>query len=355
VNGTFNITDEDGNEVLLADTRDDMCYVLAKSDYGKTISFRWDGLLMSAEFDGSNARFWRNVKKLVNSEERLVLLNEGRFVSPDRALSKLTYQLARIKDMKILKEVCFQRGEDVIDVDLNEEKALAAIERTWGVANWRIVDGFGTPFPVNDLRDGTKYFPLKDGEVLQNRQVTRSFSTFTVNKVSDEVRFIVKCRNQTQHIWMKPFTWIKLIEVCKSIWGPGFYKWNDKDTKELHGRVLQVQKLPMKESASKIVHFKISYEDEPGKPMLMEVQSKCGIHEFELAKVLKCRLWGRDFYLDTRQDKNTKFDWEGKTFQVIWRIRGGMYKEDSRLESPNPLEELPPDRKFPISIVCDME
>jgi hypothetical protein len=220
VSGTVNITNEDGKEVYLQDTVDNLCYVLVKSDYGKIISFRWDGLLMNTEFDGSNPRFWRKVKKLVVPEEMLVLLNNGRIVSPKYAQSKITYQLARIRDKKILKEVQFQRGDEVIDVDLTEEKAMYAITQTWGIAKWRIVDGFGIPFPTNDLRDGTTYFPLKEGETLQNRKATRSCSKFTVNNVSDEVRFMIKCGNQVQHVWMKPFTRSKTIEVCKSIWGP---------------------------------------------------------------------------------------------------------------------------------------
>jgi hypothetical protein len=88
VNGRVNIVDEDGNEVYLENTEDDRCYTLEKSAYGKTISFRWDGPLMNAEYDGANARFWRNVKKLVNPKEMLVLLQDGRIVSPDRAQSK---------------------------------------------------------------------------------------------------------------------------------------------------------------------------------------------------------------------------------------------------------------------------
>jgi hypothetical protein len=56
---------------------------------------------MSVKFDGSNARFWRNVNKLVSPEEKLVLLDNGRFVPPDQTLSRVTYQLARIKDMNL--------------------------------------------------------------------------------------------------------------------------------------------------------------------------------------------------------------------------------------------------------------
>jgi hypothetical protein len=200
-----NIVNDEGNEVLLQDTEDDQCYNLARDAYGKTISFRWDGLLMNAEFDGTNARFWRNVKKLVNPEEKLVLLQNGRIVSPDRAQSKITYELARIKNDKILREVEFARGEEVIGVDLNEEDTLYAITQTWGVANWRIVDGFGTPFAANNLRDGTRYIALKDGEVLSHRNPSRSYSSFTVNKTSDEVRFIAKCGNKTERIRMLPY------------------------------------------------------------------------------------------------------------------------------------------------------
>jgi hypothetical protein len=138
---------------------------------------------------------------------------------------------------------------------------------------------------------------------------------------------------------MKPFSRSRLIDVCKSIWGPGYYKWEDKDTKDLQGRVLQVQKLPMKDSTGTIVHFKIRYADEPGKSTEMEVQSKCGVHTYELSKILRCRLWGRDYYLDTRGDEHVKSSWEGKTFQVTWRIRGGLYKEDTWLDGPNPLED----------------
>jgi hypothetical protein len=59
--------------------------------------------------------------------------------------------------MKILKELEIQRGEEVIQVDLTEEDAYTAIEQTWGVASWKIVDGFSTPFLLNDLRDGTRF------------------------------------------------------------------------------------------------------------------------------------------------------------------------------------------------------
>jgi hypothetical protein len=328
VNGRVNIVDDDGNEVYLADTEEDQCYTLEKSADGKTISFRWDGLLMNAEYDGANARFWRNVKKLVNPREMLVLLQNARIVSPDRALSKITYQLARIRNNQILREVQFCRGDDIIDVDLNEEDAYTAITKTWGVANWTIVDGFGTPFAANNLRDGTAYVALKEGEHLPKRNPTRSYSVFTVNKVSDEVRFIVKCGNQTRHVCMYPFSRRKLNDICTSIWGPGLYKWNDEDTKELQGRVLAVQKMPMKDSVSKIVHYKIAYEDEPGKPQEIEMQSKCGIQIYEIEKILQCRLYGRDLYLDTR-DSHSKIEWDGKTLKVGWRCRGGMYKDDT--------------------------
>jgi hypothetical protein len=160
------------------------------------------------------------VKKLVNSKETLCLLNDGRFVSPDSAVTKVIYQLVRVRSQKILKEVQFQREGDTIDVDLQEEDPLVAITQTWGVANWKIVDGFGTPFPSTDLRDGTLYIALKEGEALQNRAPARSYSCFTVNKVSDEVRFMIKCGNQVQHVCMKPFAAWKVMETCISIWGP---------------------------------------------------------------------------------------------------------------------------------------
>jgi hypothetical protein len=318
VNGRVNIVNDEGNEVFLKDTEDDQCYNLVKDAYGKTISFRWDGLLMNAEYDGTNARFWRNVKKLVNPPEKLVLLQNGRIVSPDKAQSKFTYQLARIKNDKILREVEFVRGEETIGVDLSEEDALQAITQTWGVANWRIVDGFGTPFATNNLRDGTRYIALKDGEILSKRDPNRSYSTFTVNKVSDEVRFIAKCGNQTERICMLPFSRNKLIEICKSIWGPGYYKWNEEDVKNLHGRTLSIQKLPMKDDGSKIISYKIAYADEPGKYQSIEMKSKCGVQVYDIEKILRCRLFGRDLYLETK-DPHSRSEWEGKTIRVGWR------------------------------------
>jgi hypothetical protein len=110
VNGMFIITDEEGNEVPLQDTVDTECYFLKKDPYARNITFRWDGLIMSARFDGTNARFWRNVRKLVDARE-LCLLNNGRFVSPDRAVSKVIYQLVRTENGKVLREVYISRGE----------------------------------------------------------------------------------------------------------------------------------------------------------------------------------------------------------------------------------------------------
>jgi hypothetical protein len=261
VNGTVNITDDEGNEVYLQDTVDTECYTLVKSDYGKNITFRLDGLIMEAAFDGMNSRFWSIVRKLVNAKEQLCLMNKGKIVSPDRALSKITYQLVRNRNGKTLQEVQFQRGEEIIDADLRKEEALSAIKDTWGEGNWKIVDRIGTPFPFTDLRDGTTYFALKEGELLQNRGQTRSFSHFTANKVSDEVRFMINCEKQVHQVCMKPFARWKLMETCKSIWGPGYYKWDDKDLKNLNCRVLHVQKRPAKPDPLPVINFKVRYED----------------------------------------------------------------------------------------------
>jgi hypothetical protein len=355
VNGTVNITDGKGNEVLLNDTWEDQCYTLVKADYDKCISYRWDGLLLCTKFDGSNARFWKKVKQVVNNPERLVLLNNGRQVSPDRALSRITYQLARMRNYKVLKEVEIRRGQDCIYVDLTEESAFEAVINTWGVADWRIVDSFGTPFADPDLRDGTSHFAIKVGERLEKRSAIRGFSKFTVDKTSDEVRFMIKCGNQIQHIWMQPFARWKLVEICQSIRGPGYYAWDDKEAKDLQGRVLHVQKKKRRPSSEKTVNFKVIYEDEPDKPIEMNMQSPCGKLVFDLSKTLRCRLWGRDFYLDTK-DLNVQEEWEGKSFRVIWRMRGGMYKDDSWMNSPNPLDEIIlAERKMELSIVCGEE
>jgi hypothetical protein len=192
-------------------------------------------------------------------------------------------------------------------VDLNEEEALYAITQTWGVANWKIVDGFGTPFPAGDLRDGTTYFALKEGEALANRKATRSYSKFTVNKVSDEMRFMIKCGNQIHHVWMKPVSRFKINEVCKTIWGPGYYKWNDEDTKELQGRVLHIQKSSSKKEGPTVLHFKISYEDEPGKPLLMDAQGQCGTQVYEFEKILRC-CPGTEWLTSTRNAVRFSFD-----------------------------------------------
>lgn len=239
----------------------------------------------------------------MKTQDRLVLLNDGRQVSPDRALSRITYQLARIENGKILREVDIQRGEDCIRVDLTNEDAYEAITKTWGIADWRIVDNTGTPFADRNLRDGTTYIAIKAGEVIGNKSAMRSFSKFTVNKYSDEIRFMIICGHQTQYVWMQPFSPCKVREVCKSTWGPGNYTWDGKELEGLHGRTLHVQKKQGRFSSEKMVNFKVTYVDEPGKPIEMKVQYPCGKLTYELEKTLRCRLWGRDFYLET-SDKN---------------------------------------------------
>jgi hypothetical protein len=93
-NGLVNVVDENGHEVLLQDTVDTECYFLERAPYARNISFRWDGMIMEARFDGLNGRFWNNVRKLVDARE-LCLVENGRIVPPDKAITRKIYQLVR--------------------------------------------------------------------------------------------------------------------------------------------------------------------------------------------------------------------------------------------------------------------
>jgi hypothetical protein len=162
-NGLVNIVDENGHEVLLQDTVDTECYYLAKSPYVRNITFRWDGLIMEARFDGTNARFWRNVRKLVDARE-LCLLDNGRFVSPDRAVSKNIYQLVRTEAGKIIQGVKIKRGEEEISCDAQYSDISKEIRLKWGEGDWKLVDRAGVPYAFKDLRDGSMYFAVKKNE-----------------------------------------------------------------------------------------------------------------------------------------------------------------------------------------------
>jgi hypothetical protein len=105
----------------------------------------------------------------------------------------------------------------------------------------------------------------------------------------------------------------------------------------------------MKDDGSKIISYKIAYADEPGKYQSIEMKSKCGVQVYDIEKILRCRLFGRDLYLETK-DPHSRSEWEGKTIRVGWRMRGGMYKEDTWLQSPDPFEER--ERQITVSIAC---
>jgi hypothetical protein len=356
VNGTVNMTDDEGNNVLLEDTIDTECYTLVKSAYGKTITFRWDGLIMDAAFDGLNSRFWKNVKKLVKAE-KLALYEGGRYVNPENALSKTIYQLARMDGKSKLHEVEIRRGEAAISIHDSQVDVMAEIRDEWGEGNWKIVDRVGIPFAATSLRDGTVYFAVKEGEIFQKQGHVRSFSHFMIIQVPDECRCAIEFEKKTVQTWLRyPSAW-RIQNICESIWGQDSYYWNSEDLKDLHGRILHVKGRPAKPGFRTMIQFKVIGEDEPGKPQEMVVYSSCGTHITELSKSLQSMLWGRDFYLDTKGDDNVKASWAGKSFQVKWRCRGGMYKDDTWANSPIFLEDegIPQETKIIVDVAHDSQ
>jgi hypothetical protein len=241
---------------------------------------------MEAAFDGLNAGFWKNVKKLVNAEE-LCLIDQGRFVKPENAASKKIYQLVRTKGGEVLREGIIRRGEDEIHLDPDRDDDMTEIKKQWGEGKWRIVDRAGNPFAYTNLRDATIHFAVKKRERFQKESKIRSFSHFTANQFTTEIRFAVECERKIHQIWLDGFSARRIQEVCASIWGPGFYKWDQKDTENLQGTVIHVKKPPTKQSLQPMIHFKVTFEDEPGVKQELEVRSPRGTHINELRKVIQ--------------------------------------------------------------------
>jgi hypothetical protein len=242
-NGLVNIVDENGQEVVLQDTIDTECYYLAKSPYARNITFRWDGLIMEARFDGTNARFWRNVRKIVDARE-LCLLDNGRFVPPDRAISGKIYQLVRTEEGRIVNVVAIRRGEEEWKMDTKRSDVITEIRSLWGEGDWKIVDRAGIPYACNDLRDGSTYYAVKRGETFQKQSSVRGFSVFTVNQIAHGHRFMIRCGNDVRHVWLPFITPSRIRDVCEMAWGnDANFRWKSEDTVEIDGKMLHVTKI----------------------------------------------------------------------------------------------------------------
>jgi hypothetical protein len=259
--GLVIIENEEGNETLLEDTTEESEYLLERAPQGKTLSFRWDGLLLAMRYGGNDEEFWTQVRTLVNAPE-LSLKDRNTLITPHNAIARKPYQLVRTQAGTILKEVTIRRNEGSVTLNDPNADIAATIRGKWGGGDSRLEDRAGIPFAFQDLRDGTTYWALRAEEQLPKKEAIRGYSRFTVSQVPQGIHFHLTLNGHSVPVWIPyPAAW-QIQDLRIAAWGPGYYRWN-AGIRTLQGKVLEVTK-EVPKRIWRMISVRIQFQDIPG-------------------------------------------------------------------------------------------